>query len=561
MTITVARSAEDPRRSFLSPRTYWDRTAFAVAFLVLLPLLAIAGLALSAGEAESLAHLARNVLAPALRETIVLATGVLALTLLTGVTAGWLVATYRFPGRDSLGWALILPFAVPTYISAYAYVEALDYFGPVQTAYRALLGVRLRSEYAFPDVRSMGGAVFVTALVLYPYVYVAARAAFTMQGANLMDAARSLGCSRLEALRRVVLPVIAPMLAAGGTLVVLETLNDIGASQYLGVNTLTVAIYTTWLSKGNLAGAAQIALITLAAVTGVLWLERALRNNRRFTLTSRNYRPVTPPKLKGWRGLAAFAVTALPVLLGFALPVCVLIRGGWREFTLDGIQPEMLRALGNTVLVAALATMVILGMAMLLAFAKRFSRLTQTSIAVRISGIGYAVPGTVLVIGLLPALGLVDRLINDAIIATGGSRIGLVLSGSIFAIVLAYVIRFLAIGIEQAETGLASLSRNTDFAAHTLGCPERRLAWRILAPALRPVLAGAAVLIFVDCLKELPATLLLRPLNFETLATHLYGHASRGSFEDGAIAALLIVAAGLIPLILMNRMMERQGGE
>jgi iron(III) transport system permease protein len=561
MTIALPRSAADARSGLRSPRSNWDRTAFAVAVLVLLPLIAITGLAFSAGDADTLAHLARFVLAPALWDTLVLATGVLAVALVTGITTGWLIATYRFPGRDVLGWALILPFAIPTYISAYAYVEALDYFGPVQTAYRTLLGVRMRSEYAFPEVRSIGGAIFVTSLVLYPYVYVAARAAFTMQGANLMDAARSLGCSRLEALRRVVLPVIAPILAAGGTLVVLETLNDIGATQYLGVNTLTVAVYTTWLSKGNIAGAGQIALITLGAVIGVLWVERALRNNRRFTLTSRNYRPVTPPALTGWRGVTAFAVTALPVLMGFALPVAVLIRGSWRELSLDGVQPEMLRALGNTVLVASLATIVILALAMLLAFAKRFSRLAQTSIAVRISGIGYAVPGTVLVIGLLPALGLMDRLFNDAIIAAGGSRVGLVLSGSIIAVVLAYVIRFLAIGIEQAETGLSSLSRNTDFAAHTLGCPERRLAWRILTPALRPVLAGAAVLIFVDCLKELPATLLLRPLNFETLATHLYGHATRGSFEDGAIAALLIVAAGLIPLILMNRMMERQGGE
>jgi iron(III) transport system permease protein len=561
MTIALARSTSNTPGGTLSSHTHWDRTALAVAVLVLLPLMAITGLALGAGEGGTLAHLAQTVLAPALWETLVMATGVLALALLTGVTTGWLVATYRFPGRDILGWALILPFAIPTYISAYAYVEALDYFGPVQTVYRTLLGVRLRREYAFPEVRSLGGAIFVTSLVLYPYVYVAARAAFTMQGANLLDAARSLGCSRLEALRRVVLPVIAPMLAAAGTLVVLETLNDIGASQYLGVNTLTVAIYTTWLSKGNLAGAAQIALITLAAVIGVLWLERALRNNRRFTLTSRNYRPVTPPVLVGWRGLVAFVATVMPVLLGFALPVAVLVRGGWREFMVDGIQPEMLRALWNTILVASLATIVILGLAMLLAFARRFSRHARTVIAVRISGIGYAVPGTVLVIGLLPALGLVDRLINDVILAAGGSRIGLVLSGSIIAIVLAYTIRFLAIGIEQAETGLASLSRNTDYAAHTLGCPERRLAWRILAPALRPVLAGAAVLIFVDCLKELPATLLLRPLNFETLATHLYGHATRGSFEDGAIAALLIVAAGLVPLILMNRMMERHGGE
>jgi iron(III) transport system permease protein len=218
----------------------------------------------------------------------------------------------------------------------------------------------------------------------------------------------------------------------------------------------------------------------------------------------------------------------------------------------------MLLALWNTVLVAALATALILVIAMLLAFARRFSRLAQTVAAVRLSGIGYALPGTVLVIGLLPALGLADRLINDAIIGLGGARVGLVLSGSIAAIVLAYAIRFLAIGIEQAESGLASLSRNTDFAAHTLGCAERRLAWSILAPSLKPVLAGAAVLIFVDCLKELPATLLLRPLNFETLATHLYGHAARGSFEDGAVAALLIVLAGLAPLILMNRMMGQR---
>ncbi len=558
MTTTVPRSSTGTGRGILARMTYWDRTALAVAAFVVLPLVAIVGFAATAADGGLLAYPARQVLASSAGETLVLATGVLVLALVIGVCSGWLIATYRFPGRDILAWALILPFAIPTYIAAYAYVDMMDYFGPVQSAYRALMGYQMRREYTFPEMRSPGGAIVVTALVLYPYIYIASRAAFTLQGANLMDAARNLGCSRMEALRRVVLPVVAPMLVAGATLVLLETLNDIGASQYLGVNTLTVAIYTTWLGKGNLAGAAQIALTVLAAVVGLLWLERSLRNNPRFTLGSRNYRPVTPPDLTGWRGMGALALVTLPVVLGFVMPVATLIRAGWRQFLIDGIEREMLQALGNTVMVASLATVAILMLATLLAFARRFTKLAQTRAAVRISGIGYAVPGTVLVIGLLPALGQFDRLLNDGMIAMGWTRIGLVLSGSIIAIVVAYTIRFLAIGLDQVDTGLSSLSRNTDFAAFTLGCPEHRLASHILAPALRPVLAGAAVLIFVDCLKELPATLLLRPLNFETLATQLYGHAARGGFEDGAMAALLIVAAGLLPLILMNRMMERR---
>jgi iron(III) transport system permease protein len=558
MTTALPKTAGLARNSLFASLNMWDRTALATAVLVLTPLAAIVILAAGAGDGGALDHLARHVLVSAIGETLLLAIGVLGLTLILGVGSGWLIATYRFPGRSFLAWALILPFAIPTYISAYAYVELMDFFGPVQSSYRALFGLRLRNEYSFPDMRSPGGAIFVTALVLYPYIYIASRAAFTLQGASLMDAARSLGCSRTEAMRRVVLPAVMPLLAAGATLVLLETLNDIGASQYLGVNTLTVAIYTTWLGKGNLGGAAQIALVTLAAVLGVLWLERSLRNNQRYALNGRSYRPVTPPVLTGWRGVSAMAVASLPVLFGFVLPVSILVKAGWRQFAIEGFQPELLLALRNTVTAAALATAVILLLALLLSFAKRFTRHPLVPSAVRISSFGYAVPGTVLVIGLLPALGLFDRLLNDAWIGMGGSRFGLVLSGSVIAIVLAYTLRFLAIGVDQTESGLSSLSRNTDFAAHTLGCPERRVAWRILAPALRPVMAGAAVLVFVDCLKELPATLLLRPLNFETLATHLYGHASRGSFEDGAIAALLIVAAGLLPLILMNRMMERR---
>jgi iron(III) transport system permease protein len=558
MTLSLGRGATAAPPPSPRETTNWDRAAFAVAALVASPLLAIAWLAAGA-DGGGLAHAARFILPTAFRETALLAAGVLLIAVPLGVAAGWLIASFDFPGRRLLGWGLVLPFAVPTYIAAYAYVEAFDYFGPLQGLFRWLTGYRARSAYWFPEIRSLGGAAFVTAMVLYPYVYVASRAAFAMQGADLHDAARSLGCSRLEALWRAVLPALAPMVAAGATLVVLETLNDIGASQYLGVNTLTVAIYSTWLNKGDLGGAAQIALSALGCVMALLWLERALRNNRRFAMPSRGgRRPAARRRLSGWRGALAAVSAATPVMLGFVLPAGILLGAAWRQWRSEGLPSDMTQALGNSLLAATLATAAILAIAAVLAFARRFTRRPTTGLAVRFSGLGYAVPGTVLVIGLLPALGLVDRLANDLVIALGGQRMGLLLSGSVAAIVLAYTIRFLAIGLEQCDAGLASLSRNTDYAARTLGCSENRVAWRILAPALRPALAGAAVLVFVDCLKELPATLLLRPLNFETLATQLYGHAARGSFEDGAVAALLIVAAGLLPLVLMNAAMDRR---
>ncbi len=534
----------------------WDATVAVVAGLVLLPILVMAAIGLG-GSLDPSGHATRYILPSALIETGILVTGVVGLSVLIGVGAGWLIAVYRFPGRDLLGWALILPFAIPTYISAYAYVEAFDYFGPMQGLLRWAFGFTSRRDYWFPEVRSMPGAILVYALVLYPYVYIASRSAFSLQGAQLIDAARSLGCNRLTALRRVVLPAVIPMLAAGATLVVLETLNDIGASQYLGINTLTVAIYTTWLSKSNLAGAAQIALVTLIVIFALLWAERKALSHRQSRIASRGYRPVSAPRLRGARGLAAMLAVLLPVLLGFVLPFGLLLQHAIRQVQNDGLPQELFAALGNSLFVASLATVVVLLLALLLAFAGRFTRLSRIKAAIRLAGLGYALPGTVLVIGLLPALGFFDRLANDLIIGLGMPRVGLILSGSMAAIVLAYTIRFLAIGLEQVEAGLATISRNTDFAAHTLGCPERPLAWRILAPALKPVVAGAAILVFVDCLKELPATLLLRPLNFETLATQLYGHASRGSFEDGSVAALLIVLAGLAPLVILNRMMQR----
>jgi iron(III) transport system permease protein len=538
----------------LSRWTHWDRTALAVAVLVLSPVGALL-LTAVAGPGDDVNW--GGAALQSLRETALLLAGVGVFATVAGVGGAWLVSQFRFPGRGLLSFALILPFAVPTYISAYAFVEMFDYFGPLQTAMRGLTGYRSRSDYWFPDMRTLPGAVVVTGLVLYPYVYVACRAAFGLQGAQLNDAARMLGATRWEALRRVVLPVTWPALAAGLTLVAFETLNDIGASQHLGVQTLTVAVYSTWLNKGSLAGAAQLALLMLAIVLALLTAERALRNNRRYASNVKNHRPAAPLRLRGWRGWAACAACALPALLGFGVPAFVLVRAALRELIRDGAPAELWTALGYSVLLAALATAVVLLAAMTLAVAGRFTRTKAVAGAVLpAAGFGYALPGTVLVIGLLPLAGGFDRLVNDLWIAGGGQRIGLILSGSLAVVVVAYAIRFLAIGLDQARAGLVMLSRNTDYAAETLGCSRPRLVTRILAPVMAAPLTGAAILIFVDCLKELPATLLLRPLNVETLATLLYGHAARGSFEDGALAALLIVAAGLVPLLLVNRTLD-----
>jgi iron(III) transport system permease protein len=534
--------------------TSWDWLAYFVALLVLLPLISLVAIALW----TSVTAVPWALLSRASFETFQLSLGVLIFSTVIGVSTGWFIAIYRFPGRDLLGWLLILPFAVPTYISAYAYVEAMDYFGPLQGLLRQIFGYQSRADYWFPEMRSTSGAIFVNSIVLYPYIYVASRAAFTMQGGLLINAARMLGCTRLEALRRVVLPAVWPAIAAGGTLVLLETLNDIGASQYLGVETFTVAIFNTWLNRGSLAGAAQLALLVFVIVVAILWFERWLRNNRRFMQSNRNNRVPSNAKLSGWRAVVAPLLCALPVFAGFGIPIFILIRSAWREYSSSGLTVDIITAAGNSILVSSLATATILLLAFAIASAHRFTKLSTTHSAVRLSTIGYALPGTVLVIGLLPALGLADGFINSVIKSFAGYQPGLILSGSLFAVVVAYVIRFMAIGIEQLQAGLGSISRNTDFAAHSLGCPQAKLAWKIHLPAIRPALAGAAILVFVDCLKELPATLLLRPLNFETLATSLYGHAARGSFEDGSIAALMIVLAGLLPLIAMHRLMERE---
>jgi iron(III) transport system permease protein len=527
------------------------------AALVLMPLVSLV-LTGAEGDSEIWPHLIANVLPQAVQDTALLLAGVAALTALLGIGSAWLVTAHRFPGRDALAWLLPLPLAVPTYITAYVYVELLDSAGPVQAAFRAAFGFASRADYWFPEIRSLPGCVLVMSFVLYPYVYMTARAMFLTQSASMIEVARTLGASRATLFRTIALPLARPALAVGLSLVMLEALNDIGASEYLGVRTLTVSVFTTWLNRGSLPGAAQIACVMLAVVIGLILLERRGRRDRRYSLSTRRPRVTQPVVLPRRAGLAACLFCAAPVVLGFALPIDFLIGEVARRGLLIQLDATFMGHLAVTIGLALAATLAALGLGIVVVTTSRFSRTVLTRAAQTVVGIGYAVPGTVLALGLLSPLVAIDNGLNTVWRALTGQRLGLVLMGSAAAIVIAYTIRFLPIATGSLAAGLDRVSNGLEDAARTLGAKPRELVLRVQLPLLKPALASAALLVFVDCLKELPATLLLRPLNVETLATLVYGHAARGQFEDGSLAALLIVLVGVVPVMRLTRHAERR---
>ncbi len=505
------------------------------------------------GSGDLWPHLAANVLPPALRTTVVLLIGVAAVTSVIGVGAAWLVATCRFPGRRFFEAALLLPLAVPTYIVAFAYLDVTHPVGPVQTFLRGLFGIHDPRGLWFPEIRSMGGAIFLLGLVLYPYVYLPVRALFMMQSVNLLEAARTLGANRAVAFFRVALPLARPAFAVGLSLALLETLNDIGASEFLGVRTLTVAIYTTWVTRGSIEGAAQIALFMLVIVAAILAIERRARRRQRYAPRPQS-RPPTPTQLTGWQAAGAFAACALPIVFGFVVPALYLAGAAWTRVSQHGLPPALGSWIGSTLGFALGATIVVTVLGLALAYTIRLARHPAARALVRMAGIGYAIPGTVLAVGLLVPLGALDNAIADAWKATFGFSPGLIFIGSGAALVIAYTIRFLTSAIGGGESGLAKISPSLDMVSRTLGAGPAKTALEVHLPLLLPAIGAAAILVFVDCMKELPATLLLRPFNFETLATQIYGEAARGTYEDGAISALVIVLAGLIPVLLLSRM-------
>ena len=538
-------------RRMLPEAPGWSLFALAVAAIMALPLATVAVLSLSTRESVW-PHLIRTVLPGALADTGLLLLGVATLTLLFGTGTAWLVTMYRFPGRGLLDRLLVLPLAMPTYIVAYCYVELLDFSGPVQRALRALFGWRTVKDYWFPDVRTLTGAILVLSAVLYPYVYLSARASFVQQSICVLEVARTLGRTSAGAFWSVALPLARPALAAGVALALMECLNDLGAVQYLGVSTLTVSIYATWLQRSSLAGAAQIALVALLFVLALLVAERAARGKSQFHHTTGRYRSIPFSDLEGWRGYAAAAACCLPVIAGFLAPFVVLLVQASAHMS-DVLASGFWRAIRNSVGIAALAAGTTVALGLGLAYARRLAPTAFVRSVVQAAGLGYAMPGTVLALGLIIPLAALDNHVDAALRLHFGISSGLLLSGSLFVIVLAYTIRFLAVSLGALEAGLERLSPNLDAVARTLGETALSALWRVHMPLLVPALGAAGLLVFVDGMKELPATLLLRPFNFETLATHVYSYAALEQFESAALGALTIVAIGLVPVLLLHQ--------
>jgi iron(III) transport system permease protein len=525
-----------------------------IAAVVLLPLGVIAGY-LGAPTDGYLAHLAETVLPRYLWNTILLLLGVGVGVLVGGVGAAWLVSLCDFPGRRFFGWALVLPFALPAYVIAYTYTGLLDAGGPVQAWLREDLGMDWAAGL-IPEVRSLEGAIVMLVMVLYPYVYLLARAAFIEQSVCAFEVSRTLGCSPWLAMRRVALPLARPSIAAGTALALMEALNDFGTVQFFGVDTFTTGIFRVWEADGRPDAAAQLSVPLLIFVFALLAIERWSRGRARYMHMSTRYRPLPQIRLTGLRAAFAILFCAAPVLFGFAVPTFWLLV--WTVDTagevIDGAFWELAF---NTFFLAGVTACVAVAAALVLAYSLRTGRSAVTRAAVRFASMGYAIPGAVLAVGLVLGLGWVDRQIDGAGWAVFGKGTGLIFTGSAIALVIAYTIRFLPIALGSAEGGLSRVSPHMDDAARNLGRRPFGIVRQIHMPLIGGSLWAGGLLVFVDVVKELPATLLLRPFNFDTLAVRTYEYASDEQLFQAAPSALAIVLVGLVPVLLLNRMIDQ----
>jgi iron(III) transport system permease protein len=532
--------------------------AVAVVLLtavLLLPIGAIFYFSLS-GTTDTWVHLATTVLPRALRDTLLLLAGTGILTLAVGTATAWLVTMYRFPGRDIIDRLLVIPLAVPTYIIAYCYVELLDASGPVQTAFRDLMGYERAGMYWFPDVRSTAGAILVLSAVLYPYVYLSARASFLQQSVCALEVARTLGRTANGAFWSVALPMARPALIAGVALVMMECLNDIGAVEYLGVETLTATVYTTWVERRSLGGASQIASVMLLIVFVLFLAERVSRGRARFYTTTGRYQPITFAELKGWRGIGATIFCSLPFLLGFAIPVIVLVQNAV-SIGFSRLDERFWSAVEMSLLLALVAAAVTVAIGIAFGHIRRTRMMPRLEPVMQLAGLGYAIPGTVLAVGLLFPLGNLDLQINALTNSVFGISVGQLLGGTLLTLIIAYSIRFAAVSIGAIDAGFQRISPNIDAAARTLGAGAGETLVQVHLRILLPAIGAAALMVFVDTMKELPATLLLRPFDVETLAVLVYSKADAFEFSEASVAALAIVLVGLLPALLLHRMISQ----
>ena len=533
----------------LSVSRWVAASAPLLAFIVALPVLIIVASVFGSGSGATWAHLWDTVLANYVVNSLILMVGVGALTLILGVPAAWYTAVCEFPGRRLFIWLLPLPLAFPAYIIAYTYTGLLDYPGPVQSFIRDAAGWG-RGDYWFPPIRSLGGAIVMLGLVLYPYVFLLARAAFLERSAATLEVSRTLGYGVRRSFFRLAIPLARPAIATGVSLALMETLADYGTVEYFGVSTFTTGIFRTFYGFDDITAASQLSAALLFFVVLLIVLERYSRRKARYDAggPARNEHRI---RLRGGQAAWAWVSCGLPVVLGFVLPGAVLLK--WAVGDADWGGSSFLILIWNSFYLAALAAVIAVACALVLAYARRNRDTKLVRASVGVSGLGYAIPGAIVAIGVIVPLAWLDHRLIDLAKSLTGAQIGLVLSGSIVALLFAYTVRFLAISLGAVQNGLDKIKPSLDYATRSLGRRPIQVLAEIHVPLMRSTVLTALLIVFVDVMKELPATLILRPFDFNTLAVRAYELASDERLADAAAPSIMIVLVGVVPVILLSR--------
>lgn len=529
----------------------WTVGTGVIAFLVIMPILAVMWLAITS-DPQIWSHLFETVLGHYVTTTLGLMVGVGIGTLIIGTGCAWLVTMCRFPGRRIFEWALLLPLAIPAYVVAYVYTDLLEYAGPVQTMLRDVFGWGLKSDYWFPPIRTLGGAISMMTLALYPYVYLLARAAFLEQSICVLEVSRTLGRGPWESFFRVALPLARPAIVVGLSLALMESLNDFGTVDFFAVQTFSLGIYDVWMNMNNSGGAAQLAMVMLTFVIVLIYLERMGRRQQKFHHTTTKYRDLPGYPLQGKTAFAASFACALPVFLGFILPAFILAGYAVNHYE-ETLEADFLSFTWNSLALSALAAFLAVAVAVFMAYGVRLKGGKVLTFLTRFASLGYAIPGAVLALGVMIPFGTFDNTFDGFMKQNFGFGTGLLLSGTVIAVTFGYLVRFLALSFGTVDASLAKVTPNMEGASRTLGQGPGQTLKKVHLPLMRGSVMTAGLLVFVDCMKELPMTIILRPFNFQTLATFVHQYASDELLAECSLAALTIVLSGIIPVILLSR--------
>ena len=528
----------------------WTVVAIAIAALISTPVLFVLS-SIFADSGEVWSHLASTVLPRYLLNSFLLSVGVAIGVSVIGVGTAWLVTMCDFKGRWLFEWALLLPFAAPAYILAYTYTEWLEFYGPVQITLREIFGWSSVNDYWFPDIRSIGGAIALLTLTLYPYVYLLTRVAFLEQSTRTLEASRSLGRGPWRSFLTVALPLARPAIIAGLALALMETLNDFGTVQYFGVDTFTTGIYRTWFGMGERVASAQLAAVLMMFILWLILLELWSRRQAKFYQTSSRHQHLQRFQLQGIRSFLATVACSLPIILGFLVPAGLLLQmtiaNGGKSF-----DSRFWNFASHSLTLATVTAGLAVAIALLLAYGVRLNPTLGMRLAARVAAMGYAIPGSVIAVGILIPIGRLDNAIDSWMRSLFGISTGLLLSGTISALVFAYLVRFLAVAFGSVESSLGKIKPSLDDAARSLGHDSSSTLVKVHAPMMWGGLLTAAMLTFVDVMKELPATMVIRPFNFDTLAVRVYNLASDERLSEAAGPALAIVLVGMVPVILLS---------